>query len=87
MPLPRLRAPTVVRGGAGEERPALMDGAILEVLRWGGHGKSGGMPRYPLEEVERGALLLEKGCCVTSPLASAWSDPAYVGLVRPRVLV
>ncbi|MBL7488539.1 cytochrome P450 [Frankia sp. AgB1.9] len=57
-------------------RPELTEGAILEVLRWSGHGKFGGFPRFPLEDIEVGGQLLEKGSFVMPMFAPAWLDPA-----------
>jgi cytochrome P450 len=57
-------------------RPELMEAAILEILRWSGHGKFGGLPRFPLEDTELGGQLLEKGSFVMPLFATAWLDPA-----------
>jgi len=58
------------------ERPELMEAAILEILRWSGHGKFGGLPRFPLEDTELGGQVLEKGSFVMPLFATAWLDPA-----------
>jgi cytochrome P450 len=58
------------------ERPDLMEGAILEILRWSGHGKLGAIPRYPLEDVEINGQVLEKGSFVYTLFSTAWLDPA-----------
>jgi len=58
------------------ERPELMEGAILEILRWSGHGKFGAIPRYPLEDIEVGSQLLEKGSFIMTLFSTAWLDPA-----------
>jgi cytochrome P450 len=58
------------------ERPELMEGAILEILRWSGHGKFGAIPRYPLEDIEVGGQLLEKGSFIMTLFSTAWLDPA-----------
>jgi cytochrome P450 len=58
------------------EHPELMDGAILEILRWSGHGKFGGLPRFALEDIELGGQILEKGSFVMPLFATAWLDPA-----------
>jgi cytochrome P450 len=57
------------------ERPELMEGAILEILRWSAHGKFGAIPRFPLEDVELGGQLLEKGSFVMPMLGPSWVDP------------
>jgi cytochrome P450 len=53
-----------------------MEGAILEILRWSGHGKFGAIPRYPLEDIEVGGQLLEKGSFIMTLFSTAWLDPA-----------
>jgi cytochrome P450 len=58
------------------ERPELMEGAILEILRWAGHGKFGGLPRFPLEDMPMGGQVLEKGSFVMPLFSTAWLDPA-----------
>ena len=57
-------------------RPELMEGAILEILRWSAHGKFGAIPRFPLEDVELGGQVLEKGSFVMPMLGPSWVDPA-----------
>lgn len=57
------------------EQPDLMPAAILETLRWSGHGKFGAIPRFPLEDVELGGQVLEKGSFVMMLLAPSWLDP------------
>jgi cytochrome P450 len=58
------------------EQPELMDAAILEILRWASNGKFGAIPRFPLEDVELGGQILEKGSFVMPMFGPAWSDPA-----------
>lgn len=58
------------------QRPELMEGAILEILRWSAHGKFGPIPRFPLQDIELGGQLLEKGSFVMAMLSAAWVDPA-----------
>jgi cytochrome P450 len=58
------------------EQPGLMEGAILEILRWAAHGKFGAIPRFPVEDVELGGQTLEKGSFVMPLLSPAWNDPA-----------
>ena len=58
------------------ERPELMEGAIMEILRWGAPGKFGAIPRFPLADIELGGQILEKGSFVMPMLGPAWSDPA-----------
>ncbi|ADP79482.1 cytochrome P450 [Pseudofrankia inefficax] len=69
-------------------RPDLMESVILEVLRWGGHGKFGAIPRFPREDVEIGGQLLEKGSHVMLMFSAAgldpakWSDPLLFDVTR-----
>jgi cytochrome P450 len=58
------------------QRPELMESAILEILRWGAPGKFGAIPRFPLEDVELGGQVLEKGSFVMPMLGPSWVDPA-----------
>jgi cytochrome P450 len=58
------------------QRPELMDGAILEILRWAAHGKFGAIPRFPLEDIELGGQTLERGSFVMPLFSPAWNDPA-----------
>jgi cytochrome P450 len=58
------------------QRPELMEDAVLEVLRWSAHGKFGAIPRFPLEDVELGGQVLEKGSFVMPMLGPSWVDPA-----------
>jgi cytochrome P450 len=58
------------------QRPELMEGAILEILRWSAHGKFGAIPRFPLQDVELGGQVLEKGSFVMPMLGPSWVDPA-----------
>jgi cytochrome P450 len=58
------------------QRPELMDGAILEVLRWSAPGKTGPMPRFPVQDIELGGQVLEQGSFVQALLPAAWVDPA-----------
>ncbi|WP_204805849.1 cytochrome P450 [Mycobacterium riyadhense] len=58
------------------EQPELMGAAILEVLRWSAHPKLGSIPRFPLEDIELGGQVLEKGSFVMMLAAAAWLDPA-----------
>jgi cytochrome P450 len=57
-------------------RPELMESAILEILRWSAPGKFGAIPRFPLDDVELGGQVLEKGSFVMPMLGPAWADPA-----------
>jgi cytochrome P450 len=56
-------------------RPDLMEAATLEILRWAGHGKFGGIPRYPVADTELGGQVLEKGSFVMPLFSPAWNDP------------
>jgi cytochrome P450 len=58
------------------ERPELMENAILEIIRWSVHGKFGGIPRFPVEDIEIGGQVLKKGSFVMPLFAAAFSDPA-----------
>jgi cytochrome P450 len=58
------------------QRPDLMEGAILEILRWSAPGKLGPIPRFPLQDTELGGQVLEKGSFVMALLAASWVDPA-----------
>jgi cytochrome P450 len=58
------------------ERPELMENAILEIIRWSAFGKFGGIPRFPLEDIEMGGQVLEKGSFVMPLFSAAFSDPA-----------
>jgi cytochrome P450 len=58
------------------QRPDLMEGAILEILRWSAHAKFGAIPRFPLEDIELGGQVLEKGSFVMPLFAAACRDPA-----------
>jgi len=52
------------------QRPELMEGAILEILRCSARAKFGAIPRYPLQDTELGGQVLEKGSFIM-PLFSA----------------
>jgi cytochrome P450 len=58
------------------QQPDLMDGAVLEILRWAAHGKFGAIPRFPLEDLELGGQTLERGSFVMPLFTPAWNDPA-----------
>lgn len=58
------------------DRPDLHEAAVLEILRWSGIGKFGGIPRFPYEDTELGGQVLGKGEFVMPVLAAAWLDPA-----------
>jgi cytochrome P450 len=58
------------------QRPELMESAILEILRWSARGKFGPIPRFPLQDIELGGQVLEKGSHVMALLAASWVDPA-----------
>jgi cytochrome P450 len=58
------------------ERPGLMEGAILEILRCSARGKFGAIPRYPLQDTELGGQVLEKGSFVIPFFSAAALDPA-----------
>jgi cytochrome P450 len=58
------------------QHPELMEGAIVEILRWSAFGKLGPIPRFPLQDTELGGQVLEKGSFVMALLAAAWVDPA-----------
>jgi cytochrome P450 len=58
------------------QRPELMENAIVEILRWSAHGKFGAIPRFPLEDVELGGQVLDKGSFVMPMLGPSWVDPA-----------
>ncbi len=70
------------------ERPELAEAAVLEVLRWGAHGKFGGIPRFPMEDVEIGGQVLEKGSFVMPMFATAfidedkWPEPRRFDITR-----
>jgi cytochrome P450 len=70
------------------QRPELMEGAILEILRCSARGKFGAIPRYPLQDTELGGQVLEKGSFVM-PFSSAaaldpakWPDPHRFDITR-----
>jgi cytochrome P450 len=58
------------------QHPELMEGAIVEILRWSAFGKLGPIPRFPLQDTELGGQVLEKGSFVMALLAASWVDPA-----------
>jgi cytochrome P450 len=58
------------------QRPELMEGAILEILRCSARGKFGAIPRYPLQDTELGGQVLEKGSFVMPFFSAAALDPA-----------
>lgn len=58
------------------QRPELAEPAITEILRWASNGKFGALPRYPLDDIEMGGQVLEKGSFVIPLLGAAWDDPA-----------
>jgi cytochrome P450 len=58
------------------DRPGLSEAAILEILRWSGIGKFGGIPRFPYADTEFGGQVLGRGEFVMPILAAAWLDPA-----------
>ena len=62
--------------GLLRQRPELMEGAVLEILRWSANGKFGAIPRYPLQDIALGGQMLEKGSFVMPFLAASWLDPA-----------
>ena len=62
--------------GLLRQRPELMEGAVLEILRWSANGKFGAIPRYPLQDIALGGQVLEKGSFVMPFLAASWLDPA-----------
>ncbi|MCL2585375.1 MAG: cytochrome P450 [Streptosporangiales bacterium] len=58
------------------QRPELTEDAIIEVLRWSGFGKFGGIPRFPYADTEFGGQVLGKGEFVMPILSAAFLDPA-----------
>ena len=58
------------------QRPALMEGAILEILRCSARAKFGAIPRYPVQDTELGGQVLEKGSFVMPFFSAAALDPA-----------
>jgi cytochrome P450 len=58
------------------QRPELMEGAILEILRCSARAKFGAIPRYPLQDTELGGQVLEKGSFVMPLFSAAALDPA-----------
>jgi len=58
------------------ERPELMSSAILEVLRWSAGAKLGAIPRFPIEDIELGGQVLDKGSLVITLFSPSWYDPA-----------
>lgn len=58
------------------QNPELMEGAILEILRWSASGKLGPIPRFPLQDIQLGGQMLEKGSFVMALLSASWVDPA-----------
>jgi cytochrome P450 len=57
------------------DRPELAEDAIIEILRWGAIGKFGGIPRFPLEDMDFHGHLMRKGEFVMPIFAAAWLDP------------
>jgi cytochrome P450 len=57
------------------DRPELMLSAVVEILRWSGFSKLGGMPRFPMEDIELGGQVLTKGSLVFTLHAPSWRDP------------
>jgi cytochrome P450 len=58
------------------DRPELAENAVLEILRWAANGKFGAIPRFPIEDVELGGQVLDKGSFVMTLFGAAHSDPA-----------
>ena len=58
------------------QRPELMEGAILEILRCSARSKFGAIPRYPVQDIELGGQVLEKGSFVMPFFSAAALDPA-----------
>ncbi|HEY3736732.1 MAG TPA: cytochrome P450 [Jatrophihabitans sp.] len=58
------------------DRPELMEDAIIEVIRYAGHGKFGGIPRFPYEDMDFHGQVMEKGTFVMPLFSTAWLDPA-----------
>ena len=58
------------------QRPELMEGAILEILRCSARAKFGAIPRYPVQDTELGGQVLEKGSFVMPFFSAAALDPA-----------
>ena len=58
------------------ERAELMPSAVLEILRWSANGKFGGIPRFPLADIELGGQVLDKGSFVITLTSASWQDPA-----------
>ena len=58
------------------QRPELMEGAILEILRCSARAKFGAIPRYPLQDTALGGQVLEKGSFVMPLFSAAALDPA-----------
>lgn len=58
-----------------QQKPELMENAIIELLRWGSFGK---FPffRFASEDLEFHGQLIKKGQAVMINLPSAWHDPA-----------
>jgi cytochrome P450 len=57
------------------EQPELMPSAVLEVLRWSAGGKLGAIPRFPMEDIELGGQVFERGSLVFTLFAPALLDP------------
>jgi cytochrome P450 len=57
------------------ERLELMQSAVREILRWSAGGKLGAIPRFPMEDIEVGGQVLEKGSLVFSLQPASWLDP------------
>jgi cytochrome P450 len=58
------------------EQPDVMPSAVVEILRWSAGGKLGSIPRFPVEDIEIGGQLLEKGSLVMFLQPASWNDPA-----------
>ncbi|QBI52911.1 cytochrome P450 [Streptomonospora litoralis] len=69
--------------------PALMPGAVEELMRWCGHQLLS-MPRFTREDVEFGGTVIGKGEPVTAAIAAAnrdpraFSEPDILDVARPQ---
>lgn len=58
-----------------QERPELMENAVLEILRFSIPGKIGPIPRFALRDVQWGDQTIRKGELVIAAMSAAWIDP------------
>lgn len=59
-----------------EQRPELMENAVLEILRYTIPGKIGPIPRFASRDVQWGDQTIRKGELVMAAMSAAWIDPS-----------